>query len=76
MPLYLDHNATTPLDPVVLEAMRPYLTVHYANPSATHEAGRLARRAIDTAREQIAAALDADPSEVILRPVAVRPITC
>lgn len=65
MPLYLDHNATTPLDPVVLEAMRPYLTVHYANPSATHEAGRLARRAIDTAREQIAAALDADPSEVI-----------
>lgn len=65
MSLYLDHNATTPLDPVVLEAMRPYLTVHYANPSATHVAGRLARRAIDTAREQVAAALDADPSEVI-----------
>lgn len=65
MALYLDHNATTPLDPVVLEAMRPFLTVHYANPSATHEPGRSARRSIDKAREQVAAALNADPSEVI-----------
>ncbi len=64
-PLYLDHNATTPVDPVVFDAMLPFLTAQFANPSATYESGRLARRAIEQAREQVAAAVDADPSEVI-----------
>ena len=63
--LYLDHNATTPVDPAVLEAMLPYMTAQFANPSATYECGRLSRRAIERAREQVAAAVDADPSEVI-----------
>jgi cysteine desulfurase len=64
-PLYLDHNATTPVDPVVLDAMLPFMTAQFANPSATYESGRLSRRAIDRAREQVAAAIDADPSEVV-----------
>lgn len=63
--LYLDHNATTPIDPVVMESMLPYLSQHFANPSATYETGRVARRAIEHAREQVAQAIDADPSEVI-----------
>jgi len=62
---YFDHNATTPLDPCVLEAMLPFLNHGFANPSATYTMGRLARRAIDQAREQVATALDAAPSEVI-----------
>ena len=62
---YFDHNATTPLDPCVLEAMLPFLNAGFANPSATYTAGREARRAIEQAREQVAAALDAVPSEVI-----------
>lgn len=64
-PLYLDHNATTPVDPVVLDAMLPYMTQQFANPSATYEAGRVARRAIERSREQVAMAVDADASEVI-----------
>lgn len=64
-PLYLDHNATTPVDPVVLDAMLPFMTAQFANPSATYESGRVARRAIELAREQVAAAVDAAPSEVI-----------
>ena len=63
--LYFDHNATTPLDPFVFEAMLPFLRENFANPSATYSAGRNARRAVELAREQVAAALDADPSEVI-----------
>ena len=62
---YFDHNATTPLDPCVLEAMLPFLGASFANPSATYTAGREARRAVEQAREQVAAALDADPSEVV-----------
>lgn len=65
-PLYLDYNATTPVDPVVLDAMLPYMTEQFANPSATYESGRLARRAIEHARAQVAVAVDADPSEVVL----------
>ncbi len=64
-PLYLDHNATTPVDPVVLDAMLPFMTAQFANPSATYESGRLSRRAIDRARDQVAASVDADPSEVV-----------
>ena len=63
--LYLDHNATTPVDPVVLDAMLPFMTAQFANPSASYESGRLSRRAIDRAREQVAVAVDADPSEIV-----------
>ena len=64
-PLYLDHNATTPVDPVVLDAMLPFMKAQFANPSASYESGRVARRAIEQAREQVAAAVGAAPSEVV-----------
>lgn len=64
-PVYFDHNATTPLAPRVLEAMLPYLTQQYGNASSRHEYGRAARRAIDEARQQVAAAVGAHPTEVI-----------
>jgi len=63
--IYLDHNATTPLDERVLEAMMPYLTSCYGNPSSLYRAGRLARGAIETAREQVAALVGAYPSQLI-----------
>jgi len=62
---YLDHAATTPLDPAVLEAMLPWLREGYGNPSSAHEAGRRARDAVETAREQVAAALGVTPLEVL-----------
>lgn len=64
-PVYLDHNATTPLDPVVLEAMLPYLREQYGNASSRHEYGRAARRAIDEARQRVAEAAGAHPTEVV-----------
>jgi cysteine desulfurase len=63
--IYLDHNATTHLDPRVVEAMLPYLTGPYANPSSQHRYGRAARDAIEAARAQVAALVSADPGEVI-----------
>ncbi len=63
--IYLDHAATTPIDERVLEAMRPYLTTHYGNPSSVHQLGRQARVAIEESRARIAALLGADPSEII-----------
>ena len=63
--IYLDHNATTPLDGRVLDAMLPYLAGPYANPSSQHRLGRAARDAIETARRQVAALVDADAGEVI-----------
>ena len=63
--IYLDHNATTPLDERVLEAMMPFLTSFYGNPSALYRAGRLARSAIDGAREQVAALVGAAPCQVV-----------
>jgi len=65
MPVYLDHNATTPLDPRVLDAMLPYLTAHHGNPSSVHRFGRATRAALDRAREQVAALVNAHPSQVI-----------
>ena len=65
MPIYFDHNATTPLDPRVLEAMQPYLTGPYGNPSSVHRYGRAARDAIEAARIQVAALAGAQPAEVI-----------
>lgn len=64
-PVYLDHNATTPLAPEVLEAMLPWLSTQYGNPSSRHEYGRAARRAVDEARQQVAAAVGAHPTEVV-----------
>jgi len=63
--IYLDHNATTPLDPRVREAMLPFFDADYANPSSQHRPGRAARDAIETARAQVAALIEADPGEVI-----------
>ncbi|QDU64939.1 Cysteine desulfurase [Planctomycetes bacterium Pan216] len=63
--IYLDNNATTPLDPEVFEEMTPYLAGFHGNPSSQHALGRRARRAIDGARERIAAVLHADPSEIV-----------
>ncbi len=65
MPAYLDHNASTPVDAAVLEAMLPYLREQFGNPSSVHRQGRRARAAIDTAREQVAALANAHPSQVI-----------
>ncbi|MBL9099852.1 MAG: cysteine desulfurase [Myxococcales bacterium] len=64
-PIYLDHNATTPLLPEVVDAMQPYLRVHFGNPSSGHVHGRRARAAVDRARAQVAALIAADPDEVV-----------
>ena len=64
-PVYFDHNATTPLDPRVLEGMLPYLAAQYGNASSRHEYGRAARRAIDEARQRVAYAVGAHPTEVV-----------
>ena len=65
MGAYFDHNATTPVDPRVRDAMLPYLGEAYGNPSSLHRRGRLARHAVEAAREQVAALVNAPPSEVI-----------
>lgn len=62
--IYFDHNATTALDARVLEAMLPYLRGQQGNPTSRHGFGRTARQAIDLAREQVAAAVGAHPSQV------------
>ena len=64
-PVYLDHNATTPLDPAVREAMLPWFGERFGNASSRHEYGRAARKAIDEARAQVAAAVGAHPTEVL-----------
>lgn len=64
-PVYLDHNATTPLDPLAREAMLPWLGARFGNASSRHEYGRAARKAIDEARSRVAAAVNAHPTEVI-----------
>src|SRR5574343_1877266 len=64
-PAYLDHNATTPLDPAVLAARSPWLEGQCGNASSRHEYGRRARLAVDEARQRVAAAVNAHPTEVI-----------
>ncbi len=65
-PVYLDHAATTPVRPEVLEAMLPYLTNQtFGNPSSSHRFGRAARAGIEQARREIAQAVGAEPNQVI-----------
>jgi cysteine desulfurase len=63
-PIYLDHNATTPLVPEVVDAMLPHLREHFGNPSSGHVYGRRAREAVERARGQVAALLGCAPEEV------------
>ncbi len=64
-PVYFDHNATTPVHPDVFAAMRPWFAERFGNASGRHTHGRYARQAIDEARERIAAAVGAQPGEVV-----------
>jgi len=64
-PIYLDYNASTPIAPEVAQAMRPFLSHHYGNPSSPHWAGAPARQAIEKARGQVAQLLGCAPQEVI-----------
>lgn len=63
--IYLDNNATTQIDPAAVEEMMPYLTTTYANPSSGYESAGPVRRALEQARERLAATLGAKPSEII-----------
>src|SRR5262245_12921659 len=64
-PIYLDYNATTPIDPAVVEAMLPYLRDHFGNPSSTHAYGKTAHGAVEHARRQVADLLGAKPGEIV-----------
>ena len=64
--IYFDNNATTPIAPEVFEAMRPFLTEFYGNPSSAHAAGREARKAVENGREQVAALIGARRADEII----------
>jgi cysteine desulfurase len=64
-PVYLDYNATTPLIEDVIEAMRPFLEVHFGNPSSQHTYGRITHQAVETARQEVAGLIRARSSEII-----------
>jgi cysteine desulfurase len=64
-PIYLDYNATTPVDPAVQEAMLPYLRDHFGNPSSSHAYGKTAHDAVESARRDVADLLGARPEEII-----------
>ncbi|MDO9349179.1 MAG: aminotransferase class V-fold PLP-dependent enzyme, partial [Anaerolineales bacterium] len=63
--IYLDYAATTPIDPRVLNAMLPYFTENFGNPSSVHRYGQQAEAAVDSARESVACVLNCRPDEVI-----------
>jgi cysteine desulfurase len=63
--VYLDHNATTPVEPAVLDAMLPYLSGEYGNAASIHTFGQRARAAVETAREQVASLIGARPQEIV-----------
>jgi cysteine desulfurase len=63
-PIYLDYNATTPVDPAVVDAMLPYLMYQFGNPSSTHRYGQSAHQGVDMARQQVADLLGCLPGEV------------
>jgi cysteine desulfurase len=64
-PIYLDYNATTPLDPAVIDAMLPYLREHFGNPSSTHSLGKTAHNAVEQARQDVAQLLGAHADEIV-----------
>jgi cysteine desulfurase len=64
-PVYLDYNATTPVDPRVADAIEPYLRQHFGNPSSTHVYGRNAHQAVEQAREQVAILIGARADEIV-----------
>lgn len=64
-PIYLDYNGTTPHDPEVISAMRPYLEEEFGNPSSAHQFGTKPRQAVQLAREQVAALINSRPQEII-----------
>lgn len=64
-PIYLDYNATTPVDPRVVEAMVPYLCEHFGNPSSAHSYGYDAHQAVDRARQQVAQLIGSRPDEIV-----------
>jgi cysteine desulfurase len=64
-PIYLDYNATTPVDPRVAETMWPFVTEHFGNPSSAHEFGRTAKAAVDEARSQVAGMLGCRADEIV-----------
>jgi cysteine desulfurase len=63
--IYLDHNSTTPVDPAVIDAMLPFFGDEFGNASSIHTFGQRARAAVETAREQVAALLNAKPQEIV-----------
>jgi len=65
LPIYLDYNATTPVDPEVIEAMEPFFREHFGNPSSSHYYGSITRTAIEKARLQLAKLISAKPQEII-----------
>jgi len=64
-PIYLDYNATTPHDPEVIDAMKPFLTTHFGNPSSSHWFGAQTRSAIEKAREQVSSLLQCQSDEIV-----------
>ena len=67
-PIYLDHNATTPVAPEVFDAMLPWLREHHGNPSSSHMFGQRAAKAVATARAQVASLIGAQPAEIGFHP--------
>lgn len=65
MSAYFDHNASSPLNSDVLQSMLPYMQHHHANPSSLHRSGRIARDAVEAARQRIASAINCEPQQVI-----------
>src|SRR5271165_479018 len=63
--IYLDHNATTPVDSAVLDAMLPFFSREFGNASSIHTFGQQARSAVETARDQVASLLNARPQEIV-----------
>ena len=63
--IYLDYNATTPVDPAVANEMLPYIQSHFGNPSSSYPFGRITKEAIDSARKQVAGLVNAKPDEII-----------
>ena len=63
--IYLDFNATTPVDPAVLDAMLPFFSAEFGNAASVHTLGQRARAAVETAREQVAALNGSRPQEIV-----------